>query len=69
MLVPMVKRLAAIGVVVCFFSFGFNACKKDDPPKGVVIATDSAGKAVSGATVKLTSTGDKGAGVIKVQEF
>lgn len=60
----MVKRLAAIGVVVCFFAFSFS-CKRPDPPKGVVIAVDTTDKPVSGATVKLTSTGDKGAGVLK----
>lgn len=64
MLVKTVKRLAAIGVVAGFFALS-PSCKKKDPPTGVVIALDSAGKAVSGATVKLTSTGDRGAGILK----
>jgi hypothetical protein len=65
MLAPMVKRLAAMGVVACFLSLGMFSCKRPNPPKGVVFAHDSAGAAVSGATVKLTSTGDKGAGILK----
>lgn len=64
MLAKMVKRLAAIGVVACFFA-ALPACRKKDPPTGVVTALDSAGKAVSGATVNLTSNGDKGAGILK----
>ncbi len=64
MLAKMVKRLAAIGVVACFFA-PVSACKEKAPPTGVVIALDSAGTAISGATVKLTSRGDRGDGILK----
>lgn len=64
MLAKMVKRLAAMGVVACFFA-SVSSCKEKQPPTGVVIAVDSAGAAVSGATVKLTSTGDRGSGILK----
>lgn len=39
-----------------------ESCKPDSPPKLRVTAVDSAGTAVAGATLKITSNGTKGSG-------
>lgn len=64
MVLRMGKTLVATCFAACFFTFG-TSCKEEEPPRGVVLVLDSAEAPVSGATVRLSSTGDKGAGILK----